>query len=97
MLILLLFTALMAGSGWLWRWVQVLYDLQLGFLSSYASDDVVIVAIDERSLEALGRWPWPRELHARLVEQLTLAGARAIVFDVLFPEPDRTDRMGTII
>jgi CHASE2 domain-containing sensor protein/signal transduction histidine kinase len=94
MLILLLFTALMAGSGWLWRWDQVLYDLQLGFLSSHASDDVVIVAIDEQSLEALGRWPWPRELHARLVEQLTLAGARAIVFDVLFSEPDRSDPDG---
>ncbi len=90
-LILLLFASLMAGSGWLWRWNQLLYDLQLSFIAYPPSEDIVIVAVDEQSLETLGRWPWSREIHARLVEQLTLAGARAIVLDVLFAEPDRED------
>ncbi len=90
-LILMLFTALMAGSGWLWRWDQLLYDLQLSFFFGSPSEDIVIVAIDEQSLERLGRWPWSREVHARLVEQLTLAGAKAIVLDVLFSEPDPVD------
>jgi len=90
-LLLLLFTALMAGSGWLWRWDQLFYDLQMSLLAGNPSDDIVIVAVDEQSLEALGRWPWSRETHARLIEQLTLAGARAIVLDILFSEPDRTD------
>ena len=90
-LILLLLTALMAASGWLWRWDQLLYDLQLSLLVSEPSDDIVIVAVDKQSLDSLGRWPWSRELHARLVEQLTLAGARAIVFDILFSEPLRSD------
>jgi CHASE2 domain-containing sensor protein/signal transduction histidine kinase len=89
LLILLLFTSLMAGSGWLWRWDQLLYDLQLGFLSTAVSDDIVIVAVDEQSLESMGRWPWSREVHGRLVEQLTLAGARAIVLDLLIAEPAR--------
>ena len=79
-LIALLFTALLAASGWLWRWDQLLYDLQLSLLASEPSEEIVIVAVDKQSLDALGRWPWSREVHARLIEQLTLAGARAIVF-----------------
>jgi adenylate cyclase len=51
---------------------------------------VVIVDIDEKSLQAYGQWPWPRTLVADLVNRLTDLGAAAIGFDVLFSEPDRT-------
>ena len=51
---------------------------------------VRIVAIDEESLERYGQWPWPRSLLAELVEKLTRAGAAAIAFDAVFPEPDRS-------
>lgn len=48
----------------------------------------VIVGIDEPSFAEIGRaWPWPRSLHANLVRSLAGAGARVIVFDVLFAEP----------
>lgn len=48
----------------------------------------LIVAIDEPSFSEIGqRWPWPRDLHARLVESLRRAGARVIGFDVIFSEP----------
>ncbi len=48
----------------------------------------LIVRIDEPSLSEIGqRWPWPRDLHARLVESLRRAGATAIGFDVIFSEP----------
>ena len=50
---------------------------------------VVIVDIDEASLQALGQWPWPRTLIAELVERLQRAGAAAIAFDILLTEPDR--------
>ncbi|MCU7906980.1 MAG: CHASE2 domain-containing protein [Candidatus Thiodiazotropha sp. (ex Epidulcina cf. delphinae)] len=90
-LILLLFTCLMAASGWLWRWDLLLYDLQMGVMTRPPADDVVIVAVDEKSLEALGRWPWSRQVHAELVDRLTQAGARAIVLDILFAESDRID------
>jgi adenylate cyclase len=54
--------------------------------------DVIIVSIDERSLEAMaqefGRYPWPRSVHAQLMEQLARNGARAIVFDLAFTDPD---------
>jgi adenylate cyclase len=46
---------------------------------------VVIVAIDEPSATELGRqWPWPRDWHARLIDQLADHGARAIVLDIVF-------------
>lgn len=51
------------------------------------SPQLVLVTVDEASLDALGRWPWPRSYHARLIERLARAGARVIVFDVAFPYP----------
>ena len=50
---------------------------------------VAIVAVDERSLEVHGQWPWPRDVIGRLVTAIHEAGASAIAFDILFPEPDR--------
>jgi CHASE2 domain-containing sensor protein len=48
---------------------------------------VAVVAIDERSIAALGAWPWRRSLHARAVDRLRADGVRAIVYDVQFTEP----------
>ncbi|MDG4550530.1 MAG: CHASE2 domain-containing protein [Candidatus Contendobacter sp.] len=51
-------------------------------------DSIVIVAIDEPSMAEIGRqWPWPRSLHAQLIQQLNKAGAKVIGFDILFSEP----------
>jgi adenylate cyclase len=51
-------------------------------------DGPVIVAIDEPSMAEIGsQWPWPRALHARLIQALRAAGARAIALDVIFAEP----------
>ncbi|MCR4402606.1 MAG: adenylate/guanylate cyclase domain-containing protein [Firmicutes bacterium] len=47
---------------------------------------VVIVAIDERSIEELGPWPWPRSHHAKLLEILTRERVGAVGFDVLMPD-----------
>lgn len=51
-------------------------------------DGPVIVAIDEPSLSEIPhQWPWPRALHARLIEKLREAGAKAIGLDIIFAEP----------
>jgi adenylate cyclase len=55
-----------------------------------ASLPVRIVAIDDESLARHGQWPWSRDLLAQLVDRLRAAGAAAIAFDVIFPEPDRS-------
>jgi adenylate cyclase len=51
---------------------------------------IKIVDIDNESLARLGQWPWPRSVVARLVEQLTAAGAATVAFDIVFAEPDRS-------
>ncbi|MBR1151377.1 CHASE2 domain-containing protein [Bradyrhizobium sp. JYMT SZCCT0428] len=50
---------------------------------------VTIVDIDDKSLEKIGQWPWPRTRLADLVTELTNLGAVVIAFDVVFSEPDR--------
>uniref|UniRef100_UPI0033426DC5 CHASE2 domain-containing protein n=1 Tax=Castellaniella defragrans TaxID=75697 RepID=UPI0033426DC5 len=50
-----------------------------------ASDDIVIVAIDDASLETLGYWPWRRLIHAALLERLE--SARAVGLDIIFSDP----------
>jgi len=51
---------------------------------------VTIVDIDEASLNAYGQWPWPRTLIADLLAQLYKLQIRAVAFDVVFAEPDRS-------
>ena len=50
---------------------------------------IVIVDVDERSLSAVGQWPWRRDRLAVLVDRLGTLGARAIALDFVFSEPDR--------
>ncbi|HYM31193.1 MAG TPA: adenylate/guanylate cyclase domain-containing protein [Candidatus Cybelea sp.] len=57
---------------------------------SYEPAPVRIVDIDDASLAKIGQWPWPRSYVAGMVRQLARAGAAAIAFDIVFPEPDRT-------
>ena len=66
-------------------------DLRFRFRGPIAPNPtVVLAAIDEKSLEAEGRWPWPRSRIAALVDALSRDGAKAIGFDIMFAEPDRT-------
>jgi adenylate cyclase len=71
------------------------YDRRVRLAADPASahPDIAIVEIDEDSLRSLepvvGRWPWPRLVHAQAIDYLAAAGARAIVYDVLFPDRDR--------
>ncbi|TNE59788.1 MAG: adenylate/guanylate cyclase domain-containing protein [Sphingomonadales bacterium] len=53
-------------------------------------DKVVLVDIDEESISSLGQWPWPRADLARMTDRLAQAGAKAVVFDIVFSESDRT-------
>lgn len=56
--------------------------------------DIVIVAVDEKSLKELHQWPWPRSLHAALVKKLSIAPPKALAFDILFMEPFNLDPAG---
>ncbi len=63
------------------------YD-QLSVLSRPAADpDILLVTIDDPSLQAIGKWPWPRTNHAELLTKLKAAKPKSILFDILLSEP----------
>ena len=81
------------------RVAEIEEDFELSWLfhlrgATEAPSEVVVVAIDEQSALKLGLpskpSEWPRDLHARLIERLTQAGARVICFDLTFDTPSRT-------
>jgi len=66
-----------------------LYDLHFKLRGvEQPGDAVVIAAIDEKSLTALGRWPWPRSLMGQLIRALSAGGAKVIAVDILLSEPE---------
>jgi adenylate cyclase len=76
---------------WLQRLQYITFDTFNKIKPRAPTDSVVIVDIDEDSLAALGQWPWPRDVMAKLVENLKADQAATIAFDVVFAEADRTD------
>lgn len=87
--VLLVATAAVLGFSWLappTRADNLLYDFVMRLQRVPPDDRILIVAIDNQSLAEYGRWPWRRDIHARLLDRLTTAGATAVVYDVLFPE-----------
>ncbi|WP_053227322.1 CHASE2 domain-containing protein [Solirubrobacter soli] len=63
-------------------------DARFGIRGTQPVSGVAVVGIDERSFSELDeQWPFPRTLHARMVDRLRQAGVRRIVYDVQFTEP----------
>ncbi|RZL86791.1 MAG: CHASE2 domain-containing protein, partial [Variovorax sp.] len=58
------------------------------------SPDIVIVAIDDRSLADVGRWPWGRVVQAELLDRVTAGQPRAVGLDLILTEGDTTDAGG---
>ena len=65
-----------------------LYDAVVTLHEHAPRDDIVIVAIDDQSLDAVGRWPWPRSRLADLIARVGQARPRAMGVDILLIEPD---------
>ncbi len=57
------------------------------FSNAPQNDSILHVDIDDRSLSELGRWPWPRELLAGVVEALEQADAKMVALDIILPNP----------
>jgi len=67
------------------------YDFASTSTSRQPSDRIAIIAIDDQSIANIGRWPWTRDVHAQLIDQLSAAKARTIAHTAFFFEP-QTDR-----
>lgn len=86
-LLLVLLAVLASGSGLLTRIDHLVFDVGQRLLRNVVPSDVLIIAIDEDSLDRLGRWPWPRTWHARLLQTLCASKPAALGFDIAFSEP----------
>jgi diguanylate cyclase (GGDEF)-like protein/PAS domain S-box-containing protein len=86
-LLVIVALAIVLSCGWHSALRHALVDLRFGWHTRQASGDIVVVAIDARSIDTIGVWPWPRRLHAELIRQLQKAGVQDIALDVDFSTP----------
>ncbi|MDF1781861.1 MAG: serine/threonine-protein kinase [Alcanivoracaceae bacterium] len=63
------------------------YDIGVRSADRDPGDKVAVIAIDDESISNLGRWPWPREIQARMIDKLTQAGAKVVGLTSLLSEP----------
>jgi len=63
------------------------YDLGVRAASRTPSDRIAIIQIDDQSIANIGRWPWPRDVHAKMVDILANAKAKTIAYTAFFFEP----------
>lgn len=61
-----------------------LYDAAVAANTRPADSPIVLVAIDEASIDRMGPWPWPRKVFAEMIQNMSAAGARIIGVDILF-------------
>jgi len=60
-------------------------------------DDILIVSVDEKSISDIGRWPWSREVIARLIDRISEGGPKAIAVDILFSERESREADGRLV
>jgi len=85
--IVLVFFLSMKQDGFLQHLEKKSYDFRLRLrTTNLVPNSVVIADIDEKSLSAYGRWPWPRSIMAQLIRKLSEAEVQVIGFDVIFSE-----------
>ena len=80
--------------GWLTPLNNWLYDRRVRhcqFFAAPPTDKLIHIDIDDRSLQAKGRWPWPRTYLAQIIEQLQRAGAKVIGLDMIFSESQQPE------
>jgi len=86
-LVFLVFMQLDFGFNFIQSIERDAYDVGVRNSTKIPSDKIAIIAIDDQSIANLGRWPWPRDIHARMYEILAEGGAKVIGQTALFSEP----------
>jgi len=86
----LLVTLLFTAGFLIWNPLKSIenkaYDIGVSMSAQPADKHIAIVAIDDDSIDRMGRWPWPRAIMAKMIGKLSSAGARLIGVDVFFSE-----------
>lgn len=82
--------AVAQSLGWTRRLEYPLYDLRarvFNYFTPPPSDKVAVIAIDDGSIETVGKWPWPRELLGEAIRELKRGGASVVALDLLHDDP----------
>ena len=66
---------------------QAAYDLGVRASERSPSDRIAVIAIDDQSIDNLGRWPWPRNIHAEILSTLASGGAKVVGNTIFYSEP----------
>jgi serine/threonine-protein kinase len=78
---------LFAGSDLIQSLERKAYDMGVRATNRAPSDRIAVIAIDDASLRNIGRWPWSRDVHARMTESLATGKAKVVGTLVFFTEP----------
>ena len=86
------------GAAFLERLERIAYDagIQSAHRNPGAAENIAIVAIDDESIQKIGRWPWPRSVLAEVVDKLSAAKARVIGLQIFLSEPQTDAGLGYI-
>lgn len=84
------------GSAILQSLERIAYDLGVQATTRVAGDKIAVIAIDDQSIANIGRWPWSRDVHARMTDMLAGAEAKVIGNTVFFVEPQIDPGLGYI-
>jgi len=86
-LVIIFIFLIFAGSDFIASIERSAYDFGVRSSSRIPSDKIAIIAIDDQSIDNIGRWPWPRDIHAQMHDILAEGGAKAVGQTVFFSEP----------
>lgn len=83
---LVFLTLRMTGNAVLGSLERDTYDLGVRLSSADPGDKIAVIAIDDRSIQNIGRWPWSREIHAQMIDKLVIGGAKTIGNTIFYSE-----------
>ncbi|NNE63715.1 MAG: CHASE2 domain-containing protein [Gammaproteobacteria bacterium] len=86
-LIITIFILAFSGTASFQSLERSAYDWGVRSTDKQPSERIAIIAIDDESIANIGRWPWPRDLHAEIIQKLANGGAKVIGQTVFFLEP----------
>ncbi|WP_296697017.1 serine/threonine-protein kinase [Rhodoferax sp.] len=95
-LVVLAVMALHITTDFIGAFERRFYDFASTSTSRQPTDKIAVIAIDDQSIANIGRWPWPRDVHAKLIDQLAAAKTKTVVHTVFFFEPQVDRGLGFI-
>ncbi|MGZ8256961.1 MAG: CHASE2 domain-containing serine/threonine-protein kinase [Gallionella sp.] len=94
--VLALLLLAMSGSDLIQSLERKAYDFGVQHTTREASNKIAVIAIDEESIANLGRWPWSRAIHAKMVDTLAAGHAKVVGYTAFFFEPQVDAGLGYI-